>query len=245
MSHKFYRTASKQAGLPGRIANSSFEKIKKFAHDVWDVNDAGDDVIAVRKRQETAEIDFKAEDTRAESPFGVGELVLLFLGGSRVAARVLESNDGTLKLSTHEGELENIPQAWCRLAQTPPGGDPSRTITREDIPVVDPNQLPQQPQQQQPMQLDENQMMIADSLKKLLQSRGGKIAIRLNPSTYMTISMSPNGGVQDEVWTISTQRADSRAHQSIEALIKSRGLTNYPEEVSAESFAGGAPGRAG
>lgn len=226
MAHKFYKSATKLDRLPGRISGSSWGKIKKFAHDVWSVNDANGNVVAQRNRAETAKVDFDRQSNEQDNP-SIGDIVYLFLSGKKIVARVIDSSDGKFRLSTHDGYVDNIPSGWVRKVESQ--AQPPRAITREDIPV--------QNGPAQSVQLDQNQMMIADSLKKLLESRGGKVAIRLSPSTYMVIKSSPGGGVSDEIYAVSTQRADTRSYQSIEHLVRSRGLKDYPEAVDSASFA--------
>ena len=242
MSHKFYKSASKQAGLPGRIANSGFEKLKKIAHDVWSVDDAEGEVVATRKREETAEINHElAPDKPTLVKYDPGEIVLFFLGGRKLEARVLADFDGVLTLSTDEGYVD-IPASWCRKAQAQPAPNPSprRRVTREDIPVMTPSRLQQYQQRQQGQpaqqpQMDPQLQTVANEIQRMVRQYGGSVALELSPSTYLVVRSSGQG-VTDELFNITTQRVDQKSYQSIQELVQSRGLKTIPQARPASGF---------
>lgn len=242
MGHKFYRTASKQVGLPGRIANSGFDRLKKIAHDVWSVNDAEGDVVATRKREETAEISHElAPDKPTLVKYDPGEIVLLFLGGRKLEARVLADFDGTLTLSTDDGYVD-VPADWCRKAQAQPAPstEPRRTITREDIPVMTPSRLQQYQQRQQGQpaqqpQADPQMQTVSSEIQRMVRQYGGSVALELSPSTYLVVRTSGQG-VTDELFNVTTQRVDQKSYQSIDELVRSRGLKTVPQARPASGF---------
>ena len=94
------------------------EKLQKKAHDVWDMSAQGDQVAAIRKKQDTAKVSEQTkEDVEHEfSDITPGDLVLLFLGGKELRACVLEKTAGKLRLASEDGTVE-VPEEWVRKAE--------------------------------------------------------------------------------------------------------------------------------
>lgn len=227
MGHKFYKYG--EAGLPSRIGSKVWEKLGKFtreAHDVWDMTAEDDDIVAVRKKDDNVKLNYKQNDIQPQ------DLVILFMGGGKHAAHVLEDNDGILILRTVKtgAIIEEVPKEWVRKVQgqiTDEQIQRSRKPTREDIPMQQPQE--RQLLQDQP-QLNPQQAEVAKNLAALLQSKNGQVAVQLSPSTILELK-STGTGVQAQVWEVSTRLADTRNHQSIEALVQSMGLEENPPET--------------
>lgn len=205
MSHPFYKSAKNTSGLPGRVPVTSYEKLKKFAHDVWDIDGSSEEPVVVRKREETAELNFQ------EPEVSVGDIVLLLLGGHEIEARVqAQSAEGLLSLHTSEGDLTDIPQEWVtRRGQGVP-------LTAED-----------------PLPAPTNET--TDSLQRLLQNRGGHIAVRLSQSTVLELHQLPQG-LAATLWETSTRAAHRGTYQDVGQVVQELGLTGYPSEVPVESL---------
>jgi hypothetical protein len=226
MSHPFYRTAANVSGLPSRIQPTVWDKLGKVAHRVWEVQSAdNDEIIPVRKEEEMVEP--QMEEVFSDGPdleglpeIGPGNIVLLLLGGRELRARVLSKwEDDTYSLVSDSGYLDNVDKSWLKkVAQAAPAPDPSRTITRDDIPV--------QPGPQAPMSGDPE---ATDSLQQLLQSRGGHIAVELTPSSILELQSSPSG-VAVTLWHTSTQAAMQQTYPNVQSLVSDLNLKGtYPE----------------
>lgn len=238
MSHPFYRTSSNTSGLPSRMSAKVWNRLKKLAHGVWEMESSTSGPVAVRKRDESAQLSAGAH-SGTPSKFDVleeatphnidtGDLVLLFMGGQRVAARVLgKSADGMLRLGTHEGELTEIPQTWVRKSQAQEQMQRSRSITREDIPVQNPAQV----KPASPPQLQNNQAQIADSLAQAIQSKGGKVQVRLSPSSVLEIT-SNGSSFTAQLSHTSTKVVSNTSYPSMQHLVQSLGLNDYPQVIS-------------
>lgn len=184
-------------------------KLKKYAHDVWDMSAQGDRIEALRKRQDTARASEDTEDKHHEDDeaihqigdlFGPGELVLLFLGGRKLEARVLDSKDGKLSLISEEGYVDNIPTGWVRRA------DPAQ-------PAGHPNPL-------------------VNDLQKMLESRGGHIAVQLDPTGSSVLELQQLGqGIQATLWHTATTVAHRGQYGSVEQLAQDLAIRSFEKEV--------------
>jgi len=188
-----------------------WSKLKKYAHDVWDMSAQGDRVEALRKRQDSVyaseEEKEHDEDTPSlENMFGPGELVLLFLGGRKLQARVLDSNEGSLSLISDEGYLDNIPAEWVRRA------DPQQPAA----PAVNP---------------------LVNDLQKMLESRGGHIAVQLDPTGSAILELQQTGvGVQATLWHTSTTVAHRGQYDSVADLAQDLAINGFEKEVPVQSL---------
>jgi hypothetical protein len=118
MAHKFKKKSYAHQGLPGSLPDSLWSKLKKSAHSVWDMTSHGDQISAVRKTQDTAiASEAVARHDINQDEITPGDLVLLFLGGRSISARVVEVTTNGLSLISREGLLENIPSEWVKKSQ--------------------------------------------------------------------------------------------------------------------------------
>lgn len=216
-------------------SSTMWGKLKKYAHDVWDMSAQGEQIQALRKRQDTARASEDQEDKRDEGEaiplgdmFGPGELVLLFLGGRKLQARVLDSHDGGLSLISDEGYLDNIPQEWVKRADPAPAPsqeqvDRSRKPTREDIPV-----------QQAPGAPVSNAV---NDLQKMLESRGGHIAVQLDPTGSSVLELKQSGqGIQATLWHTATTVAHRGQYASVADLAQQLAINGFEKEVPVQSL---------
>lgn len=207
MSHRFFKYNSNTSGLPGRVASSLWEKITKKAHDVWSINTDGGSPTVNRLRSET--VNSREEPVHAHpeiedsQEFGVGDIVLLFMGGQRITARVASINGGDATIDM-DGAEATVPVGWLHKRA-------------DDNPA-------------------DAKAMVSDSLSKLLQSRGGKCAIRLSPSTMMSLVSNPDGSVQVRMFEISTRQMHSGNYPSVDSVVHDLNLVNYPEEIDLEAL---------
>lgn len=224
MGHPFYKSAKNTSGLPGRVSNSLWGKLKRYAHDVWEIGDNGEDLVAMRKREETADLDYESDSHPLINP---GDVVVLLLGGRKLEARVLAQwEDGSFSVVSDEGYLDNVHESWlekqAQANQPQPslaedGNRPSqRTITREDIPV-----------QSVPQQSPGNETV--DQLQKLLEARGGHIAVEISPSSILELQASGQG-VNVKLWHISTEIAHQGNYPSLASAVAELGLTGWYQE---------------
>ncbi len=116
----------KASYLGNNIPASTWEKLKKRAHDVWDLGTEGERVLALRKKQDTAKVSKEQAPTEArglqesgDTAFSDGDLVLFFMGGHRIEAKVVGGGDGYLDVDTGTESITGVPSEWCKLAQVP------------------------------------------------------------------------------------------------------------------------------
>ncbi len=109
----------KRSYLGSNLPAQLFEKLKKKAHDVWDLDiEPGDRVMAIRKRQDTARVSEEGRATPEQESRGLldllsgGDHVFLYMGGRKVIATVIDVKEGSLTLDTSDGRLNNIPSEW-------------------------------------------------------------------------------------------------------------------------------------
>ena len=107
MPHNFFRIAS--LGEPSRVSNTLWDRLKKIAHHVWEINsEDGNPVITRIKSETVASVDESKEEI---SP---GQLVLLFMGGQRLEARVASVRESDIVLDVNN-ELVEVPKGWVKL----------------------------------------------------------------------------------------------------------------------------------
>ena len=108
MPHPFFKYAS--AGLPSRVDASLWTKIKKCAHDVWQV-DGTDGIPSIQRiKGETVTADISQEPDINMDP---GQLVLLFLGGRRIEAKIISTDESNVSISV-DGESISVPKSWIK-----------------------------------------------------------------------------------------------------------------------------------
>jgi hypothetical protein len=181
-------------------------KLKKYAHEVWDMSLDHDQVSAVRKRRDTAKV---------LGTINIGDVVSIILGGHEISAAVLDVKDGKLALMASDGYIDNIPQEWVKSAAPP-------TNQTTKMPVFDPSKEPS------PGPGSE----AALNLKQLLQSRGGRVAVYLSPSTVLGLISNPNGSIRGEIFEMSTKRIDSQTYPDIEHLVKALGIDSSSMDIA-------------
>ncbi len=103
----------KSSYLGNNVSESFWAKIKKKAHDVWDMGTEGERVLALRKKQDTAKV---STETPAEDGVALadGDLVMLFMGGRKIEAHVMGTYGDKVDLISEDGVLTDIPQEWCK-----------------------------------------------------------------------------------------------------------------------------------
>lgn len=230
MSHKFHKSGSNVSGLPSRMDEKVWNKIKKFAHDVWSIDDQGGSPVINRMRAETVKPGSGEPPTSPghsiemshDNTISAGDLVLLFMGGKRVAARVMGLNGDMARIATSEG-YEDVPRGWLRKSQTPPPA-PKRTITREDIPVQpDPNAGPAQ-------EVDPRLAQTVQNINDMLKANGGSVMISMpsapNGQTRM-LEVTANGqGVAAKFIVLSPEVIHSGNYASVDQLVQDMNLTD-------------------
>jgi hypothetical protein len=181
-------------------------KLKKYAHEIWDMSLDHDQVSAVRKRRDTAKV---------PDVINVGDIVSVVLGGREVSAAVLDIEDGKLALMAGDDYIDDIPQEWVKHA-----APPMNQTTK--IPVFDPSKEPS------PGPGSE----AALNLKQLLQSRGGRVAVYLSPSTVLGLVSNPDGSIKGEIFEMSTKRINSQIYPNIEHLVKALNIDNSSMDIA-------------
>lgn len=234
MSHKFHKTSGNVSGMPSRVSSGLWDKLKKRAHRVWEIHQGESGPEVVRNAPETVLDTYsprRASDMERPSKeeIGAGDFVLVFMGGSRVAARVLEDNGGLYKLSTHEGIVDDVPRELIKKADPGAAPLPQRTITRDDIPVRDPRQMGNSPA---PTNLTQEQMMQVEAIKRAVQnSPYGRAGFRLSPSDILVVTQDKQGQVMLEMYHTSTSRANKQFYNTIEQMIQSQWFKSYPQGI--------------
>lgn len=206
MSHPFYKSAKNTSGVPGRVQGSSYEKLKKFAHDVWEIDGSNDDPVVVRKRQETADLNYEKPQE-----LSVGDIVLFLLGGTKYQARVAAiSADGD---QVQVGETGYWIPKWLIEKQG------------QGVPLTAEDPLPEAPA---PVMNE-----TADSLQRLMQSRGGHIAVRISQSTVLELQQQGQGVIAT-LWEVSTRAAHRGTYPSVGDVVQELNISGYPTEVPVE-----------
>lgn len=132
MAHKFFKTASANLGVPSRLSDDMFGRIKKTAHHIWNVSRDGENVTINRLKAETAanEFDVGIQPTQEMLP---GTIVTLFMAGNKITAMVQGSNEAGLVLSTGTGLIEGVGASWVRRAQRSDSAQYPWTPEKPDI----------------------------------------------------------------------------------------------------------------
>jgi hypothetical protein len=230
MSHPFHKSANNTSGLPSRVSYSIWEKLKKYAHDVWEIGGSEEDVVAVRKRKETTEIDRSQSDTQVNS----GDLVLLLLGGRKLEGRVLARwDDGSLSIVTDEGYLDNVAEEWVeKVAQEEDSssvqqGVPSRrAITRDDMGV----------QNTSPENLSGGESETVDQLQHLLDENGGSVILQVSPIVLVEVKSVGSGQVEVRVLHNTLEVAHQAVYPSLANAVKSIGLSGWYKEYNPSKY---------
>jgi hypothetical protein len=210
---KFRKKSFVNSDLPTSVPDSMYEKLKKRAHDVWDMTAQGDDIAALRKKHDTAQASDEPEKedlgeaVPLEEMFGPGEIILLLLGGQELRARVAAVNDGLLTLDTKEGPLDAIPASWCRRA--------------------DPMPMPETGPMSQ----------VSNDIEKMLESRGGHIAVQLGQNGSPILEVKRAGqGIQATLWHISTTAAHNGQYASVQDMCDELSIKGFAKEVPTQSL---------
>lgn len=233
MSHPFFKKLSNVSGLPS-LASKSIDRIRKFAHHKWDIVADPNGPVAIRKTEDTAKLDpvsashmhdsDSVVDDIASNTITPGELVLLFMGGRKLEARVLMHDEDGLTLSTDDGYLYDIDPTWVqRTAQQDPPQQLNRSITREDIPA----QSPEPPTEQPDMHAAKAVKVISD----MVMANGGTALISL-PSLpngqprMMEVKQGQDGLISATLYVMSPQKVDSRTFKNMQDLVQQFQIDN-------------------
>jgi hypothetical protein len=236
MAHKFYKSGSNTSGLPGRTDDKLFSRLKKYAHDVWQVSSDGGAPSVNRLRADAVEVREEPEaggeevehahahperDDAMGSDLNSGDLVLLFMGGQRIYARIKDMDGRTATISTHDGEYE-VDSSWLKSAQAEkqPEQPSNRTITREDIPAQG-----GQPQTQDPVYAKSVQV-----LTQMLQASGGRALVGMGfasngKESMMELTQNPDGGVSVKMIELVPKVFHQGQYQSLQQLVQDLGLS--------------------
>ena len=114
----------KSSYLGNNVSESFWAKIKKKAHDVWDMGTEGERVLALRKKQDTAKVSTEETTPDDGASLADGDFVMLFMGGRKIEAHVLGVNGDKVNLLLDNEMLNDIPQSWCKKSQEKPIRDP-------------------------------------------------------------------------------------------------------------------------
>lgn len=226
MSHTFHKTANNTSGVPSRL--SSYDRLVKKAHDVWEIIAEGDEIVGQRKKNDDVELHHKHEEMD-HRPME-GEIVLLLLGGRQVQARVLAEHDTGYSVVTEDGYYDDVPlENLAIVAQQ--GPVPTNEIprsqrpTREDIPVQnDPNQAPEQ---EAPAMADNETVQ---NIESLLQKNGGHVAIQIAPSNILEITQTDQGIFARLLYT-SVEIAHQGNYQNVGHLVQNLNLSGWYSEA--------------
>jgi hypothetical protein len=116
MSHNFFKYGSNTSGLPSRTSMSLWDRITKKAHDVWSIGEHGGSPVITRLRGETVNsreepVHAHPERNNGAQELNVGDVVLLFMGGKRVLAKIssLTEVDATIE---HNGASITVLKNW-------------------------------------------------------------------------------------------------------------------------------------
>lgn len=106
MPHKFFKIAS--SGEPSRVSDTLWDRLKKVAHHVWQIDSENGEPVITRIKGETVTAVKEPEDT-----FTPGDLVLLFMGGQQLEGRVASVRESDLVLEINN-ELFEVPAGWVK-----------------------------------------------------------------------------------------------------------------------------------
>lgn len=198
---------------------------------MWEIQSDSSGPVAVRKHEDSAKLQAGAHATQSghevldeqSDNFDVGQFVMLFMGGRKIAARVLDNQEGMLKLSTTEGELDSIPSSWVRKAD--PGMPPAstRAITREDIPAQSAPMHQSDPRVRKnapPVQLGDT----AKTIEQMVQAGGGKALISI-PSAesgqqrMLEVTVGPDGSITANVHAMAPKLVDGGRYGNFQQLV--------------------------
>jgi hypothetical protein len=233
--HKFFKRSFSEQTLPSNIAPTTWDRLSKRAHHIWDMNVAGDEIEAVRKHPDTVQASAPTLDNESNE-INVGDLVLLYMGGRRLEARILDTTDAGLSLVTDDGYVEGIPANWVKKSQMSPQQlERSRKPTRDDIPVQQeqparPNQQPAQPQPAQPPANN-----IVSDLEYSLNSHGGHAAVQLDSTGATILELKQSGqGISATLWRTSTAPIHSGQYKSVADAVSQLSIRNVDADVPVE-----------
>lgn len=227
--HKFYKSSSNTSGLPGRITDKLFSRLKKFAHDVWAIESDGSGPVVNRLRADAVDVKdepeaggeevehahahSELEDERG-SHLNPGDLVLLFMGGKKIYARIKGIDDATATISTHDGVYE-VASSWLRTAQATPVEQDSHTRrpTRDDMPA----------------QADPVYARSAQTLEHMLQAAGGRALVSMglgqNGQESLMELTKDASGFTAKLLQLEPKVFHTGKYQTMSELVQDLGLT--------------------
>lgn len=114
MANKYFKDVNIGISLPSRIASKTYDRLKKFAHSVWDLDASAGNVNITRKHDESVSPNIMEDDVRRCQP---GTRLILFTSGQKLEATLVGvGEDDTLVVDVGDDRME-VNASYVMVAQ--------------------------------------------------------------------------------------------------------------------------------